>query len=91
MQYSDGIITNPNLSDYMIPSIVDIPEEISSSAIASDDPAAEMHGVGEMALPAVAPAVSNAIFAATGVRIHELPLTPERVLHALQHDKESAQ
>lgn len=91
VQYSDGIITNPNLSDYMIPSIVDIPEEISSSAIASDDPAAEMHGVGEMALPAVAPAVSNAIFAATGVRIHELPLTPERVLHALQHDKESAQ
>ena len=84
VDYQDGSLSNPNLSDYMIPSIVDVPAVITSSALESDDPQAELHGVGEMALPAVSPAVSNAVFAATGVRITELPLTPERVLRALE-------
>lgn len=84
LHYQDGTITNPNLSDYMIPSIVDVPAVITSGALESDDPDAEMHGVGEMAVPGVAPAISNALFAATGVRLTELPLTPERVLRALE-------
>jgi len=88
LHYQDGALTNPNLSDYMIPSIVDVPDRISSSALESDDPHADLHGVGEMALPAVAPAVSNAVFAATGVRITRLPLTPERVLRALRREGE---
>ncbi|TQM11470.1 xanthine dehydrogenase family protein molybdopterin-binding subunit [Pseudonocardia kunmingensis] len=81
--YQDGTVSNPNLSDYMIPSILDVPEVITSSALESDDPRAELHGVGEMALPAVSPAVANAVFAATGIRLTELPLGPESVLRAL--------
>ena len=88
LHYQDGALSNPNLSDYMIPSIVDVPP-ITSSALESDDPHAELHGVGEMALPAVSPAVSNALFAATGVRLTELPLTPERILRALTHLNEA--
>ncbi|HET7388629.1 MAG TPA: xanthine dehydrogenase family protein molybdopterin-binding subunit [Nocardioidaceae bacterium] len=84
LHYQDGTLSNPNLSDYMIPSIVDVPATITSTALESDDPQAELHGVGEMALPAVSPAVSNAIFAATGARITTLPLTPERVLQAIE-------
>lgn len=84
LHYQDGTVSNPNLSDYMIPSIVDVPATITSSALESSEPHAELHGVGEMALPAVAPAVSNALFAATGVRLSDLPLTPERVLRALE-------
>lgn len=84
LHYQDGTLSNPNLSDYMIPSIVDVPAVITSTAIESDEPGAELHGVGEMALPAVSPAVANALFAATGVRVTELPLTPERVLRALE-------
>jgi CO/xanthine dehydrogenase Mo-binding subunit len=84
LHYQDGTVSNPNLSDYMIPSIMDVPPIISSGALeVDDDPHAEVHGVGEMALPAVSPAVSNAVFAATGIRLNELPLTPERVLRAL--------
>lgn len=84
LHYQDGTLSNPNLSDYMIPSVVDVPPVITSTAIESET-SDEVHGVGEMALPAVSPAVSNALFAATGVRLTDLPLTPERVLRALDH------
>jgi CO/xanthine dehydrogenase Mo-binding subunit len=82
--YSGGQLTNPNLSDYMIPSILDVPERLSSTAVESDDPHAEMHGVGEMSLPAVAPAVASAIARATGVQLRRVPMTAERVLRALE-------
>jgi CO/xanthine dehydrogenase Mo-binding subunit len=84
MVYSDGQLTNPNLSDYMIPSIVDVPRRLSSTAVESDDPHAEMHGVGEMSLPAVSPAVASAIARATGVHLRRVPMTAERVLRALE-------
>jgi len=80
--YDSGQVVNPNLSDYMIPSILDIPERLSSSAVESDD--ADVHGVGEMTVPCLAPAIGNAVFRATGVRIRNLPMTPERVLRALE-------
>lgn len=83
LHYQDGTLSNPNLSDYMIPSILDVPVAITTAALETDDGHAELHGVGEMALPAVAPAVSNAVFAAVGVHPKTLPLTPERILRAL--------
>ncbi|MDQ4058098.1 MAG: xanthine dehydrogenase family protein molybdopterin-binding subunit [Actinomycetota bacterium] len=81
--YDSGQVVNPNLSDYMIPSILDIPERLTSSAVENDDEDADVHGVGEMTIPPLAPAIANAIFRATGARIRELPITPERVLRAL--------
>jgi CO/xanthine dehydrogenase Mo-binding subunit len=68
----------------MIPSILDAPDRMTSTAVESDDPGAEMHGVGEMSLPAVAPAVAGAIARATGVRLRRVPMTAERVLRALE-------
>jgi CO/xanthine dehydrogenase Mo-binding subunit len=88
--YSGGQLTNPNLSDYMIPSILDVPERLSSTAVESDDPHAEMHGVGEMSLPAVSPAVASAIARATGVQLRRVPMTAERVLRALEGVDEEA-
>lgn len=80
--YDDGRVTNPNLSDYMIPSFEDIPSAMG--VLVMEDPDhAEIHGVGETALPATAPAIANAIFAATGARVRDLPMTPEKVLRAL--------
>ena len=84
LHYDDGQLTNPNLSDYLIPSIVDIPLEISSHAVQSTEPDADFHGVGEMSVPAVSPAIGNAIYNALGLRVRHLPITAERVLRDLE-------
>jgi CO/xanthine dehydrogenase Mo-binding subunit len=84
LQLVDGQVVNPNLSDYMIPSILDVPVDLTSSALVSTDPGAELHGVGELTIPAAAPAIANAVYQATGARITTLPLTAERVLRAIR-------
>jgi CO/xanthine dehydrogenase Mo-binding subunit len=76
-----GQIVNPNLSDYLIPSILDIPTQLESASLESDS--GELHGLGEMTLPPVAPAIANAIFDAVGARIRDLPITPEKVYRAI--------
>lgn len=81
--WDQGQMTNPNLSDYMIPSFLDVPDHLTSTALSTDDPEADMHGVGEMTVPVVAPAIRNAIYHATGARIFDLPLTAERVYRAI--------
>ncbi len=80
--FDGGQATNPNLADYAIPSIRDVPAELVSISIESSE--GEMHGIGEMTLPPVAPAVANAIEDAVGVRIKDLPITAEKVLRALR-------
>ena len=80
--YDGGQATNPNLADYAIPSIRDIPVDLISVCIESEK--GEMHGIGEMTLPPVAPAIANAIEDAVGVRIKDLPITAEKVLRALK-------
>ena len=80
--FDGGQATNPNLADYAIPSIRDLPAELISTCIESEE--GEMHGIGEMTLPPVAPALANAIQDAIGVRIKDLPITAEKVLRALR-------
>jgi CO/xanthine dehydrogenase Mo-binding subunit len=85
MVFDEGQVYNPNLSDYPIPSLRDLPLEMATSAL--EEAGGELHGIGEMILPCVAPAIANAIEDAIGVRILELPITPERVLRALKDKK----
>lgn len=86
--FDDGEPVNGNLSDYQIPSILDIPTDVRSTLFADDDPEATPHGVGENTVPPMGPAIANAVYAATGVRVRELPLTAERVLRALRAKEE---
>jgi CO/xanthine dehydrogenase Mo-binding subunit len=79
----EGQIVNPNLSDYLIPSFLDIPDQLESLSLEADH--GEFHGIGEMTLPPVAPAIANAVFDAVGIRIRDLPLTAEKVLRALNN------
>ena len=80
----DGMVLNPNLLDYRVPTASDVPE-IEAVMVESHEPTGPFgaKGIGEATMIGVAPAVANAIYHATGVRIKELPITPEKVLKAL--------
>lgn len=82
-----GQIVNANLADYMIPSFMDIPLKLDSTSLESDE--GEIHGLGEMTLPPVAPAIANAIYDALGIRIRDLPITPEKVFRALSEQPDA--
>lgn len=80
----EGRTLNPSLSDYFLPTAMDIPEIVMSHVITNE--VSGPYGakcVGEPALVPTAPAITNAIYNAVGVRITSLPATPERVLAAL--------
>ena len=69
---SEGSIDQSNFHDYPMARIYDAPREIEVEIVQSDELPA---GVGEVGVPPFAPALCNAIFAATGKRIRELPLS----------------
>lgn len=80
--FDDGQVINPNLSDYLIPSTMDMPGQLYQKLI--EFPDAPSHGLGETALPTIPAAVANAVANAIGKRITSLPLTPEKVYRALR-------
>ncbi|MEX1270851.1 MAG: molybdopterin cofactor-binding domain-containing protein, partial [Acidimicrobiia bacterium] len=86
LQVVDGRITNPRFSGYLIPGIGDIPGRIDSILVEHPDPRGPwgVRGMAEMPFIPLAPAVVAAIHDATGVWIDGFPLTPSRVLAALQ-------
>jgi len=82
--FDSGEVSNGNLSDYQIPSILDVPGEVKGTALTDPGPDAHPHGVGENSVPPLAPAIGNTLFAATGARVRSPPITPEKVLRALR-------
>ncbi|HEX3544284.1 MAG TPA: molybdopterin cofactor-binding domain-containing protein [Candidatus Acidoferrum sp.] len=68
----DGAIQQSNFNDYQVARMKDAPQETHIHIVASEAPPA---GIGEPGLPPFAPALCNAIFAATGKRVRELPLS----------------
>ncbi len=80
--FDHGQLQNGNLGDYMVASIRDLPA-ITLDVLEHLE-ANEIHGIGETSLPPVMPAIGNAVYRATGVRIRSLPITPEKVLRGLR-------
>jgi CO/xanthine dehydrogenase Mo-binding subunit len=79
VSFADGQVTNANLSDYEVPSIADLPE-LSYELV--EEPGAEVHGLGETAVPPVPAAIGNAL-GSLGLHVDELPITAEAVLDAV--------
>ncbi len=83
--HPDGTIANPNLSDYRMPTALDVPD-IDAIVVESNEPNGPFGAkeVGEGGIMPVIPAILNAIYDATGVVIDELPASPERILRGLR-------
>ena len=85
-----GRVLNPTFTDYKLVTTREVPE-LKIEFIETHDPAGPhgAKGVAEAPLVPVAPAIANAVFNATGVRITELPMTPERVLTKLREARKA--
>jgi CO/xanthine dehydrogenase Mo-binding subunit len=81
----DGRLANPSFADYKMPGIRDSPAVIAPILIEEPEPSHPFgaKGVGEISMVGAAPAIANAVADATGVRLRRIPMTPERVLDAL--------
>ena len=85
MVWKDGMLMNPGLLEYRSPSSVESPE-VEPIIVESIDPEGPFGAkeCSEGSLAATIPAIANAIYDAVGIRLHESPFTPERVLAALR-------
>ena len=75
-------IMNANLADYLVPTNADIPNP-EVIMVSEDDPhinPAHVKGIGEVSITGAAAAVANAVYHATGVRVRDLPITPDKLL-----------
>lgn len=85
VKFEEGKVVNPSFVDYKMFSALDMPK-VDSIVVETDDPhgpfGAKESGEG-LTIP-TAPAIANAIYDAVGVSIKDLPITPEKVLKALQ-------
>jgi CO/xanthine dehydrogenase Mo-binding subunit len=90
MVYEQGQLATPSMSEYLIPTSMDVPK-VQSIILESRSGLGPYgaKGIGEPALTPVAPAIANAVTDAIGVRIDSLPITPEKVVKALAQ-KETA-
>ena len=74
LRFENGRISNPRFSRYRVPRFADMPATIETVLVDRKDlPSA---GAGETPIVGIAPALSNAIYAATGKRLRSMPLLP---------------
>jgi len=81
-----GRVLNANLHNYKLPTALDVPAEITCLPIDPHDTecnSAGVKGLGEPATIPTAPAIANAVYHATGIRVTQTPITPMRMLALL--------
>ena len=85
LKFKDGRITNPNFANYRLPRSLGTPP-METILVETNDPEGPFgaKGMGEAALLPTSAAIANAIHDAIGVRIKELPITPEKIIKALK-------
>lgn len=82
----DGELLTRGLSTYLIPTVLDIPDQVNSIVLEYPDPIGPFgaRGMGEMPNLPLAPAVTAAVFDAVGIWYDEFPLTSERVFNGVR-------
>ena len=86
LKLKDGKVLNKSFVDYKIPTIDNTPETFIAMGVEHPEETGPYgaRGIGEPAMVPGAPAIANAIYNATGCRFTEMPITPEKMLKALQ-------
>jgi len=77
-----GLPVNANLADYHVPVNADVPD-VEVDFVGGPDPVINSlgcRGIGEIGITGVAAAIANAVYHATGKRVRDLPITPEKLL-----------
>ena len=74
IEFANGMITNPFMADYRVPRFSDLPKLEVVLVDRKDVPSS---GAGETPIIGIAPAVGNAIFAASNIRLRSMPMAPE--------------
>ncbi|WP_327103137.1 molybdopterin cofactor-binding domain-containing protein [Nonomuraea glycinis] len=89
IQVRDGVVLNPSFTDYLIPTILDMPP-MTLKILENPDPAAPygLRGAGEPPTLSSTPAIAAAVRAATGLRLTRVPIRPEDI--ALVHNGEGS-
>jgi CO/xanthine dehydrogenase Mo-binding subunit len=87
LSYRDGVVANPNLTDYKVPTIVDVPE-VETILVERPSPTGPYgaKGVGETGIIAPTACIANGIYDAVGVQVTRTPLTAQRIWEALHSD-----
>jgi len=90
-QMKDGYVLTDQLSTYLIPTVLDVPDEVKPVIVEVPDSRGPWgaRGVGEPPFLPLAPAILAAIHDATGIWMDEIPVTPERMWKALRSRNES--
>ena len=90
-EVSGGEVTSRRFADYKVPTAADLPD-VKAILVESNDPCGPFgaKGVGEIVMVPTAPAITNAIYDALGIRMKDLPITPEKVLAALAQKEKNA-
>lgn len=85
MLYQEGKLITPSFSEYLMPTSMEMPrvETVILESRSGLGPYGSK-GIGEPAMTPVAPAIANAIADAIGIRVFEMPITPERIVSALE-------
>jgi CO/xanthine dehydrogenase Mo-binding subunit len=85
MLYREGALITPSFSEYLVPTSMDMPrvEAVLLESRSGLGPFGAK-GIGEPAMTPVAPAIANAVADAIGTRVFEMPITPERIVNALE-------
>jgi CO/xanthine dehydrogenase Mo-binding subunit len=87
-----GHIQTPDLTTYLIPTVLDVPDCVESQVVEHPDPIGPWgaRGVGETPFIAVAPALAGAIHDATGIFFDRLPLIPQTILNGIRDRREAS-
>ena len=82
----NGQVLTPYLSNYLIPTVLDVPERVKSVILEYADPNGPwgVRGMAEMPLLPLVPAIAAALYDATGIWFDEFPFTPDRVYSQLK-------